>query len=370
MDQELNNIDFQELRDKAYMFRYELFDDLDKHLLKLEEEFQKNGVNFSWAKDQQSLFSEIAACLPHSSYNTATLDLDGFSDLSLGDNMVNIYPLEDIINHHQNVDTLVVNADYAISSTGELVFINRKSQHCFNKISNLVVVLNLDQIVSSQEELDVILYLRKYANPNNVPHDLKFISRNFDRVVQDEFITSDSKGYSTEPVNVSVILYENNITPILRNNRLRDALFCIKCGKCMEVCPVAKVAGGVSPIELVKSTCLNPLTHSQDIFQKTTLCGNCKEACPIGINFTDLLIFVMNMINDKTSNTKSKKFLNIIHKRGKLNKYNSRILRWYLVKKMFGKNRVLFDYFRHQKDTFFNLVNKDNTESDESSFEL
>jgi len=369
MDQELNNIDFQDLRDKAYMFRYDLFENLEKHLLLMDETLQKNNVKVYWAQDEQTLCNVISESLPQISYNTATVDMDNVPAMfdNFG-NTLHFYPIKDVIDNKQNVDTLIVNADYAISSTGEMVFIDRKSQNCFNKIGNLIVVLNIDQVIANHEELDVFLYLKKYVNPANAPHDIKFLSRSFEKITPEEFPTSQSKGYTVDPIKVTVIFYENNVIPILRHVRLKDALFCIKCGKCKEVCPVAKAVGGQSPIDLIRSACLDPSNRSQEVFKKTTLCGNCKEACPIGINFTDLFIYLMNMINEKTGNSKSKKVFNLIQKRAKLNKYNSPIFRWLLVKKLFSKNKTLIDYFKSQKDTFYNIASKDNSSSNSNEF--
>lgn len=359
MGEELN-IDYKALRDRAYNWRYNLFENLETHLLGLESNLVNHEVTVRWAQDENNLCDEIVNLLPNQMYNTVCFDMDHVPEELLNrGNVLSVCELERVANHEQDVETLVVSADFAISGTGELVFVNRKSKDCFNKISNLIVVVNIDRIIASQEELSLFLYLRNYVKNNASTDDLRFISKPFDKIIADMFQSSNSQGYTKEKVTVKTIFYENNITAILQNNRLRDALFCINCGKCIEVCPVAKTSGGVSPIELVKNSCTDLSSRSQNVFQKTTLCGNCKESCPVGINFTDLLIHVMHLINDKTNYGKNKRLFSALFKRSKMNKYNSTLFRYFFVNRFYGKNKTLANYFSSIKGPFFNIAEKD-----------
>lgn len=347
----------REIRDRAHFLRYSMFESLETHLLRLESNLVDHKVNVRWAQDEVSLYNTIVDFLPQKQYNRVCVDMPYMPDFlkNREDNVFNLSSVESVKNFENEVDTLVVSADFAISENGSLVFFNKPSNECFNLINHLIVVVNIDQILASQSDLSIFLKL-KSKNETAFPDDVKILTSSYNKIIADEFYSSDTLGFTTEPVTVSVILYENNISEIFRDASLRQSLYCIHCGRCLEVCPVAKLSSHISPIDIVKQNCYENHNRTSSIFEKTTLCGNCDEVCPVGIPIADLLVYEMNLVNGNVGCSRSQKLYNIMSKRIKLNKYDYPFLKWFFIKRFFGKNKTLSDYFNNQKNNFYNVI--------------
>jgi len=364
---ETNNIDItRDMRERARFLRHSFIESLETHLLSLESCLLEHKVNVRWVQEESSLLSTIADLLPNRQYNTLCIDLPKNIDLSNGMiGVSNSYPIESVANHEYEVDTLILDADFAIAENGSLVFIDKASKDCFNLVNNIIVILNIDRIIVSQSDLSLFLRLKNDPEKGDFPKDIKILTSSFEKVVSDAFLSSDSAGFTKEKVNLSVIFYENGVTDILQDVSLRESLYCIDCGRCASVCPVTKATQGRSPIELVKCNCFDQFNKTQSIFQQTTLCGNCQEVCPVGIPLIDLLTYEMNLVNDNVSYNKTKKLFSLLSKRGKINKYNSPFFRFFFVKRFFAKNKMLMNYFDKQKDQFYNITRNSEVKDNE-----
>ena len=105
------------------------------------------------------------------------------------------------------------------------------------------------------------------------------------------------QGETDGPEEMYVILLDNNRTNILANPVQRESLYCIRCGACLNVCPVYKNIGGHSygttytgPIGSVISPNLNGLAEYKHLSYASSLCGACTEVCPVKINIHGLLL--------------------------------------------------------------------------------
>ncbi|MEO9256213.1 MAG: LUD domain-containing protein, partial [Tepidiformaceae bacterium] len=94
-----------------------------------------------------------------------------------------------------------------------------------------------------------------------------------------------------------VVFVDNGRSRISRDERYRDILKCIRCGACMNNCPVYRTAGGLSydspymgPIGAVLSPLLWPDGRYADLPFASSLCGACTEACPVGIPIHRMLL--------------------------------------------------------------------------------
>lgn len=99
------------------------------------------------------------------------------------------------------------------------------------------------------------------------------------------------------PEEMIVILLDNGRTNILKNPATRESLYCIRCGACLNACPVYKNIGGHSygvtysgPIGKVITPHLNHLDEYKHLSYAPSLCGNCTEVCPVRINLHELLL--------------------------------------------------------------------------------
>ncbi|HET7119601.1 MAG TPA: LutB/LldF family L-lactate oxidation iron-sulfur protein [Hanamia sp.] len=104
-------------------------------------------------------------------------------------------------------------------------------------------------------------------------------------------------GEADGPDEMYVIFLDNNRTNILASERQRESLYCIKCGACLNVCPVYKNIGGHSygttytgPIGSVITPHLNGLEDYKHLSFASSLCGACTEVCPVKINLHELLL--------------------------------------------------------------------------------
>ena len=93
------------------------------------------------------------------------------------------------------------------------------------------------------------------------------------------------------PEEFHVVLLDNRRTELLADAEQRDALHCIRCGACLNVCPIFKNVGGHSygttyqgPIGSVITPHLRGLQDWKHLSQASSLCGACTETCPVKIN--------------------------------------------------------------------------------------
>src|SRR5919112_4552796 len=99
------------------------------------------------------------------------------------------------------------------------------------------------------------------------------------------------------PEDMYVILLDNGRTSILANEKARESLYCIRCGACLNACPVYKNIGGHAyettysgPIGAVITPHLREMGEWKHLSYASSLCGNCTEVCPVKINLHELLL--------------------------------------------------------------------------------
>ncbi|MBW0163893.1 MAG: iron-sulfur cluster-binding protein [Sediminibacterium sp. Gen4] len=99
------------------------------------------------------------------------------------------------------------------------------------------------------------------------------------------------------PEEMIVILLDNGRTNLLSNPTSREALYCIRCGACLNACPVYKNIGGHAyettysgPIGKVITPHLRGVDDYKHLSYASSLCGNCTEVCPVRINLHELLL--------------------------------------------------------------------------------
>lgn len=98
-------------------------------------------------------------------------------------------------------------------------------------------------------------------------------------------------GESDGPEEMHVILLDNHRTTLLADPAERDALRCIRCGACLNVCPIFKNVGGFTygttyqgPIGAVITPHLRGIRDWGHLSQASSLCGACSETCPVRID--------------------------------------------------------------------------------------
>jgi L-lactate dehydrogenase complex protein LldF len=99
------------------------------------------------------------------------------------------------------------------------------------------------------------------------------------------------------PEDMYVILLDNGRTNLLANEKTRESLYCIRCGACLNACPVYKNIGGHTystaysgPIGSVITPHLKNMNEWKHLSYASSLCGNCTEVCAVKINLHELLL--------------------------------------------------------------------------------
>jgi L-lactate dehydrogenase complex protein LldF len=98
-------------------------------------------------------------------------------------------------------------------------------------------------------------------------------------------------GETDGPEEYHVVLLDNSRTSLLADPEQRDALHCIRCGACLNVCPIYRNVGGHAygttysgPVGSVITPHLRGLQEWKHLSQASSLCGACTEACPVKID--------------------------------------------------------------------------------------
>ena len=104
-------------------------------------------------------------------------------------------------------------------------------------------------------------------------------------------------GEKDGPAELHLILLDNGRTNAYREERFRATLQCIRCGACMNHCPVYTRVGGHAygttypgPIGAIISPHLQGVERTRDLPTASSLCGACGEVCPVGIPIPDILL--------------------------------------------------------------------------------
>jgi L-lactate dehydrogenase complex protein LldF len=111
-------------------------------------------------------------------------------------------------------------------------------------------------------------------------------------------ISGPRKAKETDgPEKMYIILLDNGRTELFGDDESYEALACIRCGACLNACPVYKTIGGYTydttysgPIGSVLTPFLKGFKDFSHLSFASTLCGKCVEVCPVKIPLTDILL--------------------------------------------------------------------------------
>ncbi|MDN5893681.1 MAG: lactate utilization protein [Nocardioides sp.] len=190
----------------------------------------------------------------------------------------------------------VSGANFAVAETGTLVVLESEGngRMCLTLPEVLVSVVGIEKVVPTWSELDPLMRLlpRSSTGERMNPYTSMW--------------TGVHPGDG--PQEVHVVLLDNGRTRALADDVGRQALRCIRCSACLNVCPVYERTGGHSygsvypgPIGAI----LNPLLKGVGVDEQTdslpyasTLCGACFEACPVRIDIPEVLVHLRGKVVD------------------------------------------------------------------------
>lgn len=124
------------------------------------------------------------------------------------------------------------------------------------------------------------------------------------------------------PEEMYVVLIDNKRTNLLEQTVQRRALTCIRCGACLNACPVYKNIGGHAysttysgPIGAVIAPFMLDFEKYQHLSFASSLCGHCTEVCPVNINLHELLLYNRNESVKRKTYSRIESISTIIMKR-------------------------------------------------------
>lgn len=114
------------------------------------------------------------------------------------------------------------------------------------------------------------------------------------------------------PEKMYVIILDNGRSQIYQDNFLRQALQCIRCGRCGTACPIYLTVGAYpygwcypGPMGTILSPLLLGLDDTYDVYEACTLCAGCEAVCPAGIHHVELIHRYRTMKADGDQNFKA-----------------------------------------------------------------
>jgi L-lactate dehydrogenase complex protein LldF len=149
-----------------------------------------------------------------------------------------------------------------------------------------VAVMGMERIVESLDELMVMLQvLARSATGQKIS-------------VYTNLLSGPARaGEPDGPDEFHLVILDNGRSHILANPDYVESLFCIRCGACLNACPVYREIGGHAyggvysgPIGAVLTPLLDGLAGHTNLPYASSLCGACQEVCPVRINIPDMLL--------------------------------------------------------------------------------
>ncbi|HEY0678004.1 MAG TPA: LutB/LldF family L-lactate oxidation iron-sulfur protein [Chitinophagaceae bacterium] len=212
----------------------------------------------------------------------------------------------------------ITGANFLIADTGAIAVTenegNARLSCAFPKTH--IVIAGIEKIIPSLTDLALFWpLLATYGTGQRI-------------TVYNSIITGPRQaGEKDGPEEMYVILLDNGRTNILASPRNRESLYCIRCGACLNACPVYKNIGGHAygttysgPIGAVITPHLRELGEWKHLSYASSLCGNCTEVCAVKINLHELLLENRYEAVESGSRDLSEKIGWSLWKRGMLNR--------------------------------------------------
>jgi L-lactate dehydrogenase complex protein LldF len=189
---------------------------------------------------------------------------------------------------YRRADLGITGANFLVADTGSLVLCTNEGngRFCATATRIHIALVGIEKLVPTHEHLAVMLKL------------LARTSSAQPLTCYTQIITGPRRaGECDGPEQLHIILLDNGRADILADPTFREALRCIRCGACLNTCPVYRHVGGHSygsvysgPIGAVLTPLLRGMAAYHDLPQASSLCGACGEACPVKIDLPGLLI--------------------------------------------------------------------------------
>ncbi|WP_116453544.1 LutB/LldF family L-lactate oxidation iron-sulfur protein [Blastococcus litoris] len=176
-------------------------------------------------------------------------------------------------------------ANFAVAETGTLAVVESEGngRMCLTLPPTLITVMGIEKVVPTWRDLEVFLQLlpRSSTGERMNPYTSLWAG------------VTPGDG----PQEFHLVLVDNGRTAVLADEVGREALHCIRCSACLNVCPVYERAGGHAygsvypgPIGAVLSPQLTGVEDNASLPYASSLCGACYDVCPVAIDIPSILV--------------------------------------------------------------------------------
>jgi L-lactate dehydrogenase complex protein LldF len=181
--------------------------------------------------------------------------------------------------------TAISGANFAIAETGGLLVAESEGngRMCLTLPDTLISVVGIEKLIPTFRDLEVFLQLLPRSSTGERMNPYNSIW------------TGVTQGDG--PQNVHIVLLDNGRTNALADTTGRQALRCIRCAACLNVCPVYERTGGHAygstypgPIGAILTPLLVGVEHAPQLPFASSLCGACYEVCPVEIDIPTVLV--------------------------------------------------------------------------------
>ena len=203
-----------------------------------------------------------------------------------------------------NADMGITGANFLVAETGTLVLVTNEGngRMCTSMPKIHVAIMGMEKVVPSMDDLGVMLpLLIRSATGQRIYSYVTFVDG--PRRADDE----------DGPEEFHLVIVDNGRSRLLADEQMRESLYCIRCAACLNVCPVYRKVGGHAygwvysgPIGAVISPVLTTVSDAKDLPFASSLCGACREACPVKINIPRMLLYLRNQLAEGTNHPEAR----------------------------------------------------------------
>jgi L-lactate dehydrogenase complex protein LldF len=187
----------------------------------------------------------------------------------------------------ERADVGITGANFAVCDTGSICLVTNEGNG--GLVTSLprvhIALLGMERLVPTLDDLAVLLQLLARSGTGQA-------LTTYTRVLTGPRRAGEEDG----PEEMHVVIVDNGRTGLLRG-RYREMLACIRCGACLNVCPIYRKAGGAAygpvysgPMGAVLLPLLHGLEREPGLPHASSLCGACTAACPVKIPLHELLL--------------------------------------------------------------------------------
>ncbi len=363
-------LDLENSKKKANLIKWKTIENLERYLLDFESNFTKRGGQVIWANDAEEARQEISKIMERhqaqsvvksKSMVTEEIELNHFfekqnveifehnfdtqSDASAEQLAMKTGEL--LRKKYTTADISISGANFIIADTGSIAITendgNTRLATSFSKVH--IALVGIEKILPSINDVDLFWPLvASHGTGQNL-------------TAYNTILSGPRQEHDTDgPEEMYVILLDNGRTNVLEKNDQRQALYCICCEACLNVCPTYQNIAGQTydtTYQILIDSLIPPNLTSVSEFKHpayaSPLCGKCFDACAVGIDFLRLALLnrrdsVQQGLIPKKEKRVWKVFTYTIQRRGLLDFFSGKTKNFFLqffFKKTWGEHRKL-----------------------------